>query len=488
MNAFSKYADLAGSWYPGDKDVLEKELSDYLDSAEIPKIKGDIIGVIAPHAGLKYSGPIAAYSYKAVMQKDPALVILIAFSHRKFYPGKVAALEDLHFITPLGKVYLDNELTKKLISSKNNIESIPDVFLKENSVETQIPFIQTVAKNAKLLVLVICDQRRKNCDELSEVLYQTLKDRDDYILIASSDMCHFLSSEHAKIKDANTIKVIEKLDSETFYIASMKEKRPDNLMCGYGATYTLMHLSEKLGANDVQILKYGHSGETSGNNDRVVGYMSAVFTKSTQLIKTKLNNRSSKEEGGKDMLNQEQRKELLDIARSTIKYYLETGKKLDVEVTDPLLKEDMGSFVTLHKNGQLRGCIGHMVATGPLYLTIRDMAISASVHDPRFPKLEINELENIDLEISVLSPMKQIKDYNEILIPGQGVMVRKGFRSGVYLPQVADETGWDREQFMNSLCANKAGLPMDAWKTGDCDLYTFTAEVFGEIENDEGRR
>ena len=129
-----------------------------------------------------------------------------------------------------------------------------------------------------------------------------------------------------------------------------------------------------------------------------------------------------------------------------------------------------------------------MIAKGPLYLTVRDMAIAASVHDPRFPKVEIDELETIDIEISVLSPMKQIYDYNEILIPGQGVMVRKGFKSGVYLPQVADETGWDREQFMNSLCANKAGIPMDAWKSDDCDIYTFTAEVFGEIGIEERRR
>ena len=355
--AFAKYADLAGSWYSEDQEALEKELVGYLDAAQFPNIQGDIIGVIAPHAGLKYSGPIASYSYKAVMQKNPALVILIAFSHRKFYPGKVAALEDLYFITPLGKIYLDNDFTKNLISSHNNIESIPDVFVQENAVEMEIPFIQVTAKNAKLVVLVICDQRKKNCDELADVLYQTLKDRDDYILIASTDMCHFLTSEHAQIKDENTIKVIEQLDPNTFYMASMKEKRPDNLMCGYGATYTLMNLSKKLGANDVQILKYGHSGDTSGNNDRVVGYLSAVFTKIPQLNKNDLKNRSIKYEGDKNMLNQKQQKELLDIARSTIKHYLKTGKPLAVEVSDPLLKEEMGSFVTLHENGQLRGCI-----------------------------------------------------------------------------------------------------------------------------------
>ncbi|MFH1552536.1 MAG: AmmeMemoRadiSam system protein A [Candidatus Omnitrophota bacterium] len=180
------------------------------------------------------------------------------------------------------------------------------------------------------------------------------------------------------------------------------------------------------------------------------------------------------------MLDQAQRSALLKIARRTMRHYLETGKRLDVETEDETLKQDMGAFVTLHKGGQLRGCIGNMTAAAPIYLTVRDMAIAAATEDPRFTPVTIDEMDEVDIEISALSPMKKIDDYNQIEIGRHGVMVRRGLRAGVYLPQVAHETGWDREQFMNSLCAHKAGIPMDAWKRGECEIYIFTAEVFGE--------
>ena len=155
-----------------------------------------------------------------------------------------------------------------------------------------------------------------------------------------------------------------------------------------------------------------------------------------------------------------------------------------METGDEVLKRDMGAFVTLHKNGQLRGCIGHMVATGPLYLTVRDMAIAAAAQDPRFSPVTLGDMDDIDIEVSALSPMEKIDDPAKIEPGRHGVMVRMGGRSGVYLPQVAIETGWDRDQFMDSLCAHKAGIPADAWRTGECDIYIFTAEVFGEKDNE----
>ena len=184
------------------------------------------------------------------------------------------------------------------------------------------------------------------------------------------------------------------------------------------------------------------------------------------------------------MFSQEQKDKLLKMARDTIEQYLKTGKRLEAEAEDEILKEEMGAFVTLHKNGQLRGCIGHIIGTQPFYLTVRDMAIASATEDPRFPPVTLDEMDDIDIEISALSPMKKVEDYNEIEIPGDGVMVRMGYRSGVYLPQVATETGWDREEFMNSLCAHKAGIPINAWKTGECEVYTFKAEVFGEKEKE----
>jgi AmmeMemoRadiSam system protein A len=142
----------------------------------------------------------------------------------------------------------------------------------------------------------------------------------------------------------------------------------------------------------------------------------------------------------------------------------------------------MGAFVTLNKQGDLRGCIGNLVGDKPLYLTIRDMAVEAAVGDPRFPAVELAELKDIKIEISVLSPLKRINSIDEIQLGTHGVLVRQGFHSGVFLPQVATETGWSKEEFLSNLCAHKAGLSPDAWKDKSLEIYIFTAEVFSEKE------
>lgn len=180
------------------------------------------------------------------------------------------------------------------------------------------------------------------------------------------------------------------------------------------------------------------------------------------------------------MLNKEERKKLLTLARDTIINYLKTGKVPEVKDVDSFSKKDMGAFVTLHKNGQLRGCIGNLIAKGPLYLAVRDMAIEAATSDPRFSSVKLEEMSDVDIEISALSPMEKIEDYKKIEIGKHGVLVKSGFVSGVYLPQVANEAGWSLEEFMDSLCGEKAGLEKDAWKKGTCEMYIFTAEVFGE--------
>ncbi len=160
--------------------------------------------------------------------------------------------------------------------------------------------------------------------------------------------------------------------------------------------------------------------------------------------------------------------------------YIKTGERKDYKIDDPVLNREMGAFVTLHKGGQLRGCIGNIVGRGPLYLTVRDMAIESSTNDPRFPPVTASELKDIDVEISVLSEPKKTTDPDEIIMGKHGVIVKSGFRSGVYLPQVATETGWSKEEFMTSLCAHKAGLPPDAWKKGQAEIYLFTAEIVSE--------
>jgi AmmeMemoRadiSam system protein B/AmmeMemoRadiSam system protein A len=477
----AKHADLAGSWYSESPQQLKAELEKYLRDANVGKIEGDVIGVIAPHAGYRYSGPIAAYSFKALMADPPSKVVIVGFTHRRYFPNRISVLMEKDFATPLGKAVIDKGLSEKFIAYSDRIEYIPQAFVSENSVEMEVPFAQVALKGAKLVLIAITDQSMENSDLLADALYGVLKDEKDFAMIASADMCHQKPYEVAKKQDATTIAAIKSMDPEKFYMKSMRDDN-DERMCGFGAVYAVMKASKRLGADKVKVLKYANSGDTSGMKNRVVGYMSAAFVKSGNSPGRGQPAQKGKEE---DMFDEAQRKKLLKLARDTIKHYLETGERLEPETGDEALKQDMGAFVTLHKKGALRGCIGHMVATGPLDLTVRDMAIAAATEDPRFPDMTIDELDDVDIEISVLSPMEKIDDYNEIEMGKHGVMVRMGFRGGVYLPQVADETGWDREQFMSSLCMHKAGIPADAWKTGKCDIYVFTAEVFGEKEIDQ---
>ena len=180
------------------------------------------------------------------------------------------------------------------------------------------------------------------------------------------------------------------------------------------------------------------------------------------------------------MLTQEQKDKLLKLARTTMEKYITQDIIPKYEDKDPVLSGQCGAFVTIHNKGNLRGCIGMIEGHQPLYETVIEMAIEASRNDPRFDPVEPEEINDIDIEISVLTPKRRVKSIDEIELGKHGVIVKKGTAGGVYLPQVATETGWTKDQFMASLCSGKAGLPPDAYMDPKTEIYVFEAEVFGE--------
>ena len=471
-----KRADLAGSWYPSSKDVLTTMLKGYLDDARPDKIPPNIIAVIAPHAGYLYSGPVAAYSFKAVSGLDIETVIIIGFSHRKYFDA-ISVYDRGAFETPLGFLKVDEELAKRLILSHDKFYFNPDLFSGENSIEMELPFIRYVFqdKEIKIVPVVMGVQSYENAEILGNSLYEVLKEKDKFLLVASTDMSHYHNYGEANSMDGLAVEAISQMDPKAFFDkVSLKKCEA----CGAGAVAATMIAAKKLGADGIEILRYANSGDTAGKKDSVVGYLSAAIYKTKdQRLET-----VDKNKGESDMLSEDQKKRLLQIARETIEAHLKTNKKLDVKEDDAVLNREMGAFVTLHRDGQLRGCIGNIIGHGPLYLTVRDMAIESATGDPRFSQVTASELKDIDIEISVLSELEKITNPDEIVMGRHGVLVRSGFRSGVFLPQVATETGWSKEEFMSSLCSHKAGLPRDAWKKGGVDIYIFTAEVFGEKE------
>jgi MEMO1 family protein len=460
-----KESDLAGSWYPGSKAQLESQLKSYLDAAKPEKIDGNILAIIVPHAGYIYSGPVAAYGYKAVEDKGIKTVIILGFSHRKYLDG-ISIYDGDSWKTPLGEIAVDTAMARKIISSNPRFMSQKELFSNENSVEMQIPFIQMALKDVKIVPIAFGNQNYSDASALAVELADLIKDRSDCLIVASTDLSHYHPYQDANSIDKHTIDTIGGLKAKEFYDEAKMEICE---LCGLMPVTTSLLAAQILGYDKIKTLKYANSGDITGDKAKVVGYVSAaMYRDNAQRIEDK------------QMLNEIQRKRLLEIARESIASYVRDEKRKKFTEKDTVLNQPLGAFVTLHEAGELRGCIGNMVGQGPLYQTIADMAIEAATGDPRFQKLSPGEIDKINIEISVLSPLQKVKSADEIKIPGHGVIVKSGFNSGVYLPQVATETGWSKEEFLNSLCAQKAGLRPDAWKDPATELYTFTAEVFGE--------
>jgi AmmeMemoRadiSam system protein A len=235
-----------------------------------------------------------------------------------------------------------------------------------------------------------------------------------------------------------------------------------------------MLAAKMLGANHGKVLKYANSGDVTGDRGRVVGYAAGVFYK-TAGGKEKM--KEEKKVGVDLGLTEEEKKTLHQIAKTVIENKAKGKAVPDFKIESTTLKENRGAFVTLHKKGQLRGCIGYIEGRGPLHKTIEEMAEAAAFRDPRFTPVKEKELPELDLEISVLTPLKRISDVNEIQVGKHGIYIKKGWYSGLLLPQVATEYRWDRQTFLEHTC-QKAGLPSNAWKEKDTEIYIFSADIF----------
>ncbi len=455
---------VAGMFYPDNPDKLKKMVDGFINKADLKPVEGEIMAIISPHAGYEYSGWVAGYAFKTVKNKKFDTVIIVGLSHRAAFKG-LTVLDKDFYQTPLGSVSIDKDITKKLIAYNKDIKYDASVFAEEHSAEAEIPFVQEALPGSKIVVILTGDFNYETGLLLRDALVSAVKSgTKKVLLIASTDMSHFYSDQKARDIDKNTINEMEKFDPEGFFEGCLSSSGRDS-PCGSIGVLGVMMAARQLGSDKLKVLKYATSADTTFDKTRVVGYCSAVIYKEDKM---------------ESLLNQAQKKRLLEIARKAIEDYLDKGEVLKLKEEDPVLNKKMGAFVTLHKSGELRGCIGNMVGKGPLYLTIQDMAIAAATQDPRFPSVTKGELKDTDIEISVLSPMLKVRDPSEIEMGKHGVMVQSGFRSGVFLPQVATETGWDKETFMNNLCVHKAGLSADAWKKGKCEMFIFTAEVFGE--------
>ncbi len=445
-----KSPSVAGTFYPSEPLILKETVERFLGEAEKTSLNGELIGLVSPHAGYQFSGPVAGYAYKNLPQ-DVKTVILIGPGH--YYPFRGASVyKKGYFRTPLGDVKINERIASLLINEEFNVRFEPLAFEKEHSLEVQIPFLQSRLKDFSIVPVLIGSPDERSLRHLISKLTDIMKDKREIIIIASSDLSHYHPYDEAVKIDRRFLSAIEKLSIEELQkCLSMSQCEA----CGAWPVLITMAVARNLGATEALVYKYANSGDTYGDRSRVVGYAAIGFYR-TGLTET-------------------QKKTLLDIARKTIDSYVRYRKVPEFHITEKRLLVSGATFVTIKdRYGNLRGCIGNIYPVMPLYESVIRNAISASTNDPRFPAMRPEELEEIEVEISVLSPLEPVKDPGEIEIGRDGLFIVKGSHSGLLLPQVPVEFGWDRWRFLKELC-HKAGLPEDAWK--DAELYRFTAEV-----------
>jgi MEMO1 family protein len=474
----AREAGVAGSFYPAEPAELKAMIDSMLAQAAVEPIPNPILAIAVPHAGYQYSGPVAAHAFATLKGHKFAHVVVIAPSHfaafdfTSIYDGDA-------YITPLGAIPSDKAFAAKLAQMSSTIRLSrqghdPSRSGVEHAIEVELPWLQRVLGEFAVVPIVMGEQSYENCRELGMALASLIQAEEagegaagNTLIVASSDLSHYHPYDEAVAMDHKTLRAVESWD----YFGMIRNFDSRNWeACGGGPMVSAMIAAERMGATRAKVLKYANSGDTAGSYSHVVGYGAEVFIKSESEAETET----------QFSLSDEEKKELLALARRSVERA--AAGKLQYESAESSSDEfqrEAGAFVTLHEFGRLRGCIGFTSAMHPLYRTVQEAAHLAAVRDPRFSPVTAGEVGNLEIEISVLSPLRRVLDIEKIEVGRHGLMMKKGMNEGLLLPQVPVEQGWDRQQFLEYTCT-KAGLISDSWKDEDTDIFAFTAEVFGE--------
>ena len=477
-------AGVAGSFYPAEPAALTAMMDSMLAQVPPQQIDGQILAVVAPHAGYPYSGPVAAYTYAALKGRKFSRVIVIAPSHFEAFDF-TSVYDGDGYVTPLGVVTVDKDFAARLAKMSPSIRlskrgHAATAQGSEHAIEVQLPWLQHVSGSFALVPIVMGDQSYESSRDLGVALAKMLQHESASrehrgageadgatLIVASSDLSHYHTYDDAEKIDHKTLNALQAWD----YLSMSRnfEMRVWEA-CGGAPIVAAMIAAERMGANQARVLKYANSGDTAGDHSRVVGYSADIFVKA----------KSGTASESPFSLNEKEKDDLIALARKAVGSAVQQHKAYAPDATkDDVLNQERGAFVTLKEEGNLRGCIGYTSASEPLYLTVRDTAMFAALRDPRFPPVSASELSRLDYEISVLSPLRHVMDIQEISVGKHGLLMKNGEREGLLLPQVPVEQHWDRARFLQETCL-KAGMSPDCWKDESTDIFRFTAVVFGE--------
>ncbi len=466
---------VSGMFYPKSPSELASTIAGYFSEVEKKAVDGRPQVLVVPHAGYTYSGKTAAYAYKLLEGEQYDTVIVISPSHRVFYQGS-SVYDGDGYETPLGVVEIDKEFSTKIASIH------PKVYFsrmghgtgasrQEHSLEVQLPFLQVVLGQFKLVAIVMCEQEEDTINALAETLAATVRGTNTLIVI-STDLSHEHSDKEARQLDVKIQNAVEDYNPDKLWNLLESGKGE---ACGGGPLVAAMKASKRLGAHKTHILNYTTSAETTSDFSNVVGYLSAaiVIDKKAKSLPPEIGLMSIKKK--KPELTDDDRLCLIQIAKDAI-----LAKLKDKEYHPPareIFEEKKGAFVTIKIGDSLRGCIGQIRGYQPLHKTIAEMAVAAAFEDPRFPQLTPDEYDNLEFEISVLSPLERVNDINKIEIGKHGLLIKMDMHSGLLLPQVANENKWSVIEFLEQTCL-KAGLPMKSYQDRQVEIYIFRADIF----------
>lgn len=454
-----------GQFYPADPKELGTMVDGYLAAPKVePKLPGRLRAVISPHAGYIYSGPVAGQVLRLVPAGTTRVIILAPSHHVGFAGGALPDVKAFH--NALGDIPLD-PAGVKLRQDFSFFADRLDAHAEEHSLEVMLPFLQRRLKAFTLIPIVV--GQSLDATAMAKALAPLLADPGT-VVVASSDLSHYHPYNEAVRLDRECIAAVSKRDSR-----DLQQRE----LCGKAPVTVLLELAKLLNWTPT-LIDYKNSGDTAGDKRRVVGYAGIAFTETPAELATA-------PAAAREMLVPVPgQKALLELARTTILARLQKKALPALPEGGELFKTKLGCFVTLHKQGELRGCIGHIFPMKPLAEAVQSLAQSAAFEDPRFRPVEEEEMKSIDLEISVLTVPQELPyaDADDLLRKLQplvhGVVLRQGRAyQSTFLPQVWEQLP-DKVEFLQHLC-RKGGMAADAWKDPkSMSVQTYEAFVFGE--------
>ncbi len=460
---------VAGSFYSANPAELIHQLKNCFDDFKNNTYK-NAAAIIVPHAGYAYSGKVAASAYSLIdKHKEYNNIFIIGSSHHVAFRG-ASVYNQGHYKTPLGILPVNLEIANDLIKQHKNITYNQAAHAEEHTIEVQLPFLQYQIKHINAIIPIIIGVREPtSCKAIAKALQPYFNKKN--LFVFSTDFSHYPNDKNAHKIDASTSQAIcsNKPENLIATIKSNEKKKITNLytsLCGWSSVLTLMYLTCKSNNYKYSNIKYMTSAEAlHHDHKRVVGYQSILIERINEEP---------------DTLSEKEKRTLLILARKAIEKHLSLDSFSEEEEYngDTDFNHLNSAFVSVYVSGQLRGCIGQFDATSHLNTLVQELAVSAAFSDSRFSAIQQEELAELSIELSVLTPLKRINQIDEIILGKHGVYLKKDGHKGTFLPQVATKTGWTIEEFLGHLAKDKAHIGWKGWC--DAEIYIFEAVIFSD--------